>query len=119
MIAAKIDTDELEVIKYFTAVAATNLTREDALAMVTDESVDDGVFFIGHQDGDFEDEDFEPEGGEGAKTREISCDLFFTTHFYVLCLCFNKAAPAVMCHHVCQHYVERAYIFRSDSFPER
>lgn len=64
MIAAKIDTSLLEVSKYFVAAAASNLTKEQAFAMVTDPDVEDGVFLIGKQDGDFE-EDEEPESDGG------------------------------------------------------
>lgn len=62
MIAAKIDTDLLEVVKYFTATAASNETREQPWAMVKDDNEDDGVFLIGYEDGDFEDEDVDPDG---------------------------------------------------------
>ena len=62
MIAAKIDIDTLEVVKYFNAPAASNLTKEWPLAMVKVDDVDDGVYLIGYEDGDFEDEDVEPDG---------------------------------------------------------
>ncbi|CAM9564168.1 unnamed protein product, partial [Ascophyllum nodosum] len=61
MIAAKIDIDTLEVVKYFNAPAASNLTKEWPLAMVKVDDVDDGVYLIGYEDGDFEDEDVEPD----------------------------------------------------------
>ncbi|CAN0081115.1 unnamed protein product, partial [Sphacelaria rigidula] len=62
MVAAKIDISGTtpEVSKYFVAAAASNLTEERAFAMVKDPDVEDGVFLIGQQDGDF-DEDEEPE----------------------------------------------------------
>ncbi|CAN0145917.1 unnamed protein product [Pylaiella littoralis] len=70
MVAAKIDPDDLEVSKYYVAAAATNLTREEAFAMVKDPDVTDGVFLIGAQDGVFDDEDFEPEEDPDSESGE-------------------------------------------------
>lgn len=64
-IAAKIDiddTDDIEVSKYFVAAAASNQTREQPFSIVKDPDVADGVYLLGQQDGDFEDEDFEIDG---------------------------------------------------------
>lgn len=55
MIAAKIDIDDLEVVKYFVVSPESNLTDERPLAMVKDPEVDDGVYLLGWENGEFED----------------------------------------------------------------
>lgn len=65
MIAAKLnvtDPDQLEVSKYFVGAAASNMTQERALTMTKDPDVADGVFLIGQENGDFEDENAVSEG---------------------------------------------------------
>lgn len=79
MVAAKIDTDLLEVVKYFTATAASNATREQPWTMVKDDNEDDGVFLIGYEDGDFEDEDVDPDGKIiGDRPQKISTLVFLS-----------------------------------------
>ncbi|CAM9312186.1 unnamed protein product [Scytosiphon promiscuus] len=70
MIAAKINPVTKEVSKYFNAAAASTETREDPLSIVKDPSVLDGVFLIGKQDGDFLDEDVEPEEDPDSESGE-------------------------------------------------
>lgn len=79
--AAKIDISGTtpEVSKYFVAAAASNLTEERAFAMVKDPDVEDGVFLIGQQDGDF-DEDEEPE--TDGKTRKYLFRLNSYSYIY-------------------------------------
>lgn len=62
MIAAMIDVESLEVSKYFVAAAASTLTRETPLALVKNPDEEDGIFFIGEENGEFEDADVEPGG---------------------------------------------------------
>lgn len=82
MIAAKIDPVEMEVSKYFVAAAASNETREDALSMVKDPDVVDGVFLVGKQDGNFLDEDVEPEADPDSDSGES--EFFFSSFFGVI-----------------------------------
>lgn len=60
MIAAMIDTEELEVIKYYTATAENNNTRQDPLALVKVEDEEYGVYMIGTNNGEWL-EDSEPD----------------------------------------------------------
>ncbi|CAM9846568.1 unnamed protein product [Choristocarpus tenellus] len=57
MIAAKIDPDTQEVLKYFVGSPVSNLTSERAFSMVSDPSTEDGVYLLGYADGSFLDLD--------------------------------------------------------------
>lgn len=81
MIAAKIDPDDLEVSKYFVAPGAINTTREQPLAMVLDPDVEDGVFLIGIQDGDYFDEDVVPEPDPANSAQSELLLIFFVFAF--------------------------------------
>ena len=57
-----VGTEELEVVKYFVAAADNTETRERPYAMVKDENEELGIYMIGITDGEWGDEDSDPEG---------------------------------------------------------
>ena len=63
MIAAMIDTEELEVLKYYVATAENSDSRQDPLGLAKVEDEEFGVYMMGTNDGEWgENSDPDPTG---------------------------------------------------------